>query len=185
MTETEAESNPDTMKDRHGSRATKRILRIVMGVVLAAVVLPPIVVPLCKPPWSEINCQHQDINIKTGQARYSRYLWYVKIWETIRDTPISVALGGEVIDAVDIKPWHRVNTFALGSGYSPNYRFHGTFHQTHDLGMTFQMIELEPEEKREIAENILKLWQTGKGYRSIDDSLQAVLDKRISTTEEE
>lgn len=157
MTETGAKADTELTHGTRKRSAVKKRLRILAGVVLIAVVLPPIVVPFCKRPWSEINCQHQDINIKAGQVRYSRYLWYVKISEAVKDSPISVALGGDVINVADIEPWHRVYTFTTGSGYSPNYRFHGALHQAREIELMAELNELGPEKKRLIAENVLKL----------------------------
>ena len=65
----------------------KKRKTIIILISLLAVVLLPLVVPLFVP-WSEINCRHQDINIKTGQARFSRILWFIKISEHVKDTPL-------------------------------------------------------------------------------------------------
>lgn len=183
MTETEAKSDPEIMKDKHKSLTTKKILCIVVGVVLAAALLPPIVVPLGKP-WTEINCRHQDINIKTGQARYSRYLWFVKISEEIKDTPISVVLEGKMVDVANVRPWHRVNTFSPGQRHSPHYNFHGAFSQAHKMETLFELIKSDREERREIAGNTLKLWQTERSYFPVDDYLQAVLERGMNLSEQ-
>ncbi len=181
MTEAEAKSEMELTRGSNKS-AERRTLYIVIGVVLAIVVLP-LVVPGFKP-WTEINCRHQDINIKTGQARYSRYLWYVKTSEVVKDTPISVALGGKVIDVAEIEPWFRVNTFSPGLRHSPHYAYHGALSQARQMEEIAVVAELSSEEKREIAENILKLWQTGKGYFPVDDYLQTVFEERMNLSDQ-
>lgn len=174
MTEAETKSDTGLTQGPNRRSKAKKRLYIAVGVVLAIAVLPPIVVPMAKP-WTEINCRHQDINIKTGQARYSRYLWYVKISEVVKDTPISVALGGKVMDVADVEPWRRVNTFSPGLRHSPHYHYHGALHQARELDLISELNELGTEEKREIAENILELWQTERGYFPVNDYLQTVL----------
>jgi len=65
----------------------KKILWFALGAILACLILPPVVVPVFVP-WSEINCRHDDINIKTGQGRYSRYIWFVKVSEKVIETQL-------------------------------------------------------------------------------------------------
>jgi hypothetical protein len=121
------------------------------------------VVPFVKP-WSPINCRHQEINIKTGQARYSRHLWYVKVSERVEDTILSKVLGGESVDVADIAPWHTVNTFSPGLHYSPHYRFHAALFQASEIGLLFETLEPDAERKKQIVRNILTLWQTHGDY---------------------
>lgn len=183
MTETKAKVDPETVQNERRSLITKKRLCIVLGIVLAGVVLPPVVVPFSKP-WTQINCRHEDINIKTGQARYSRYLWFVKISEEIEDTPISVALGGKVIDVADIRPWHHVNTFSPGLRHSPHYSLHGALVQADQMDKIAILAQLGPDEKRDMAENILKLWQEGKGDLPVDDYLQTILEESTKISEQ-
>lgn len=53
-------------------------LWISIGAVAAAALLAPVVVPLLVP-WTSINCVHEEISVRTGQARYTRYLWFVAV----------------------------------------------------------------------------------------------------------
>lgn len=115
-------------------------------------------------PWSEFNCRHQDINIKNGKARYTRYLFFIKISEEIKDTPLSLALQGKTVDLKKSdKEWHHVNTFSLGVRNSPHYIFHSALLQTEQLKSLALFLNLNSGEQKKIAENILKLWQeTGR-----------------------
>ncbi|MHC4170370.1 MAG: hypothetical protein ACYSWQ_25795 [Planctomycetota bacterium] len=182
MTETEPEIGQGIVQSKRKGLITRKRLCIVLGVALAGVVLPPVVVPFFKP-WTQINCRHEDINIKTGQARYSRYLWFVKISEEIVDTPISVALGGEVIDVANIRPWHHVNTFSPGLRHSPHYSLHGALVQADQMEKVALLAQLGSDEKRDMAENILKLWQEGKGDFPADDYLQTVVEESTRISE--
>ncbi len=140
----------------------KRVLIIVV-LLGACVILLPFVVPVFAP-WSAINCSHQDINIKTGQARFSRYIWYICVHEEVVDTPLSIALQGKEVNVADIEPWHRANTFFPGVHHSPHYCFHAALNQAKYAGDIFELTNATPDRKREIAETILKLWQQNGSY---------------------
>lgn len=128
-------------------------LWILIGVFVAVLLLAPLVVPIFVP-WSGINCQHQDINIKTGQASYSRSLWFVMISERIKDTPLSRALQGETVDVANINAWHRVNTFSPGIRHLPHYKFHSALYQARQMEMTTSMLELSPRaQERDCKDN--------------------------------
>lgn len=135
----------------------------VIGVVVTSILLAPLIVPIFQP-WSEINCEHQEINIKTGQSRYSRSLWFIRISERIEDTILSLALQGEIVDVSDIEAWHRVNTFSPGLHHSPHYAFHGAFAQAHEVGMLRDMYKLDSASTRDIARQVLVEWQANRSY---------------------
>ena len=145
---------------------------LVIAVCAGMVLLAPLAVPVFIP-WSDINSLHQDINIKTGQARYSRSVWFITVSETIEETPISAALGGESVDVADIEGWHRVNTFSPGVvHHSPHYRFHSALHQTEDLNLILEMLQPSAEQRREIAKTLFTLWQTSGCDSGADEYLK-------------
>ena len=154
-------------------------LWIAIGVVVAVLLLTPVAAPIFIP-WSSINCEHQDINIKTGQARYSRYLWFLKISERIEDTPLSLALQGDTVDVANIEAWQRVNTFSPGIRHSPHYKFHSALAQAHQMEMLESFRELTPERKKQIATDILTAWQQSGSDSSARDLIRK-LDKEESS----
>ena len=182
VTETEAEVGPDIVQNKRRCLMAKKRLCVALGVVLAGVLLGPSV-PSVFHRWPELCCRYGDINIKTGQARYVRYLGFVKISEEVEDTPVSLALEGKTIDVADIKPWHRVHTSSPGV-ISPHYRFHGALHQANELNIISALNELDPDKKREIAEGILNLWQTEGSYFSVGPYLQTVFEKGMDISEQ-
>jgi hypothetical protein len=137
---------------------------------VAGLFLPPLVAPLVAP-WSEMNCRHEEINIKTGQARYSRYLWFVKVAERVEDTPLSLALQGETVDVKSVPAWERVNTFSRGTHHSPHYRYHAALWQANQMKMIASMRELTSQQKREIARDILTTWQKSGNYHGVNKLL--------------
>ena len=141
--------------------------RLLIAIIPAAILIAgPWVVPRLVP-WSAIHCRDQEINIKTGQARYSRYLWYIKVSERAEDTILSKVLGGESVDVADIVPWHMVNRFSPGLHHSPHYRFHGALSQTRQIELLFQLLEPDVQRKKQIVQNLLTLWQThGSDYEA-------------------
>jgi hypothetical protein len=158
---------------------------------LFIVAIPVVVLlagPLVFPPWaawSAMNCRDQEINIKTGQARYSRYLWYIKISERVEDTTLSKILGGESVHAADIAPWHMVNRFSPGRHYSPHYRFHGALHQAAEVELLFEMLEPDGTRKKQIVRDLLTLWQANGNYfgarrylATLSEEANEVLEKK-------
>ena len=154
-------------------------LWILIGVIATSLILAPLVAPIFVP-WSGINCRHEDINIKTGQARYSRSLWFLRISQRINDTPLSRAMQGETVDVADINAWQRVNTFSPGVRYSPHYIFHSALHQAHQMEMIATMLELTPARKKEIAKTILKAWQQSGCDSGADEFINKLLQEKIS-----
>lgn len=138
---------------------------------LALMILPPLVVPVLTP-WSEMNCENQEINIKTGQARYSRSLWFVKISERVEDTALSHALNGETVNVAETEVWHRVNTFSPGVRHSPHYRYHGALSQAKEFGTLQQVYGLNKVDAARFAREVLITWQTNGSYFAADKVLQ-------------
>ena len=114
--------------------------RLLIAIVPIVVLLAgPWVIPTLTP-WAAVNVHHEEINIKTGRARCSHRLWYIKVSERIEDTLFSKVLAGEAVDVANIEPWHMVNTFSPGRRYSPNYAFHGALAQaTYDRDSLFEI----------------------------------------------
>jgi hypothetical protein len=136
---------------------------IIIALVLAVLLLVPFVVSLFFQ-WSEICCEHQDINIKTGQARYTYYIWFMSVSQRIEETPLSVALQGETVNISGIEAWHRANTFSPGVPHSPHYRFHGALYQAQEVKTLQSLYSLSHSDLYAIAKQILVEWQTDESY---------------------
>ena len=152
---------------------------VIGAIVVAGMLLGPFIVPVFVP-WSGINCEHHDINIKTGQARYSRYLWFVKVSEAVKETPLSAALEGEIVDVADIEPWQRVSTFSPGLRHSPHYTFHDALRQAGQMDVICTLLEPTPEQQRQIAETILTLWQQTGQDTGADKYIQKLIDEEAA-----
>jgi len=143
----------------------------------------PLLVPLIYP-WTAINVRHQDINIKTGHARFSRYVWFIRVSRRTEDTPISTALAGKTVDVAPVKSWHRVNTLSPGVPNSPHYVFHGALHQAYELGSLFKMGDLPQTSRADIAASVLTMWQTNGSYfaagQYIQDQMMKTMESRTN-----
>ncbi len=120
-------------------------------------------------PWTRFNCQNQDVDIKTGKLRFTRYILFCKITEKVTDSPVSKVLPPECLSGV--KPeWYAVNTFSPGIKYSPRYIFHRAIHQMYELKNLWEMAEgegvaISNEIKQRTAIHLLALWQySGDDY---------------------
>jgi hypothetical protein len=157
--------------------------RLLIAIIPVAIMIAgPWAVP-CLVPWSAINCRDQEINIKTGQARYSRYLWYIRISARVEDTVLSKVLNGKSVDVTEIVPWHMVNRFSPGLHHSPHYRFHGAFGQAREVELLFEMLEPDAQRKEQIVQDLLKLWQTTGSYHGAEPYLMALSDEVSSIFE--
>jgi hypothetical protein len=136
--------------------------------VLALVALIREFWPICPPPFPTWNCETQEINIKTGQARYRRYRFFVKIRDETKDTVLSKAIA-EPVSVTDIEAWHTVNQFAPPSfQISPHYRFHGALSQVEDVEMLQTTYALGKSNVAIIARQLLTGWQTNGNYFAAD-----------------
>jgi hypothetical protein len=120
--------------------------------------------PMCPPPFPTWDCETQEINIKTGQARYRYYRFFVKIRDSTKDTILSKFIL-KPVDVADIKEWHTVNQFAPPSfRISPHYRFHGALHQVQEVEILQKVYVLSDSNLTSIARQLLIEWQTNGTY---------------------
>lgn len=137
--------------------------------LLAAILLIVVVIPFFLP-WSPLNCWHEDVDITTGRIRRQWILLFVKVSESIEETPVSeIVLRGQFSPAAP--QWHRVNTFSPGVHYSPHYRYHSAVHQIEQLVNLWQMpppLSFPAELKEPTARHVLALWQEGSDDRASD-----------------
>jgi hypothetical protein len=154
-------------------RKTRRIIAactFLIGVVLALVFVVPIFHP-----WTELNCRHQDVDIKTGRLRFQRYLLFCKVSERIEESSLSRVLPPSVL--ADTKPeWQRVNTFSPGTLNSPHYIFHGAISQIHDLKLWWDVAEVPDSIRQKTALHVLAIWQYAGDYFLADRYIYALAD---------
>lgn len=92
---------------------------IFTGFLIVGFLIFPFIAPMFGFVWSEINCQYQTINIKTGKALQTDYYWYMKVSEEVKPTPLSRALKGKRVDVADTGEW---KTVKLSVFFSQCYR---------------------------------------------------------------
>jgi len=96
---------------------------------------------------------------------------------------VSRALKGKTIDVADVEPWHRAYTISP-LVRSPCYRYNSALGQARQIEFIEELIGPSPEEKRLIAENIIKLWQTDRGCGEANDYLHSVLNEGMNISEQ-
>jgi hypothetical protein len=140
-----------------------------LAVILLAVTFVPFFFQ-----WSPLNCWHEDVDITTGRIRRQWILLFVKVNESIEETPLSeVVLRGQPPPRTP--QWQRVNTFSPGIHYSPHYRYHGAGHQIRTLAELWNLPaphDFPPELKESTARHVLALWQEGSDHRAGDYIMQ-------------
>jgi hypothetical protein len=111
-------------------------------------------------PWSGLNCWTSEIDVYSGQRRYTRYLYWIPTQTSIYDTAITKELTPENLKGLPTK-WYLVNTGSPQIHHSPHYRYHGAWEQIRDLEDLWKRTGATKESRRFTAIQILRLWQTG------------------------
>lgn len=155
----------------------KKALRWVFILLVTLAFFPPIYSYF--DPWTRICCATDEINIQTGHSRHSKYYWFIRYSREIRDTPISLAIGSTA-PFEDESTWRTVNTLSPGHGNSPHYAFHGALGQAHNFEQIASLRNWNPERRREVAAQILNLWQTTSTDRAVDAYLNGIIQKELA-----
>jgi len=163
------------MADKKPRRRWRRLLTIFVAVPIAAVVADLLFGLIGFFQWSPLNCWHEDMDIRTGRIRYTRYLFRCKVNERVMDSELTKALPPDAVECVE-PDWHRVNTFSPGVHYSPHYRYHGAIHTIRMLKDAWERASFSAEARRRCAETVLELWQSDGGYHMAKRYALAVLD---------
>jgi hypothetical protein len=122
--------------------------------------------------WSTLNCLHEDIDINSGQIRRQRFLAGICVKDSVEESYLSRLVSDSV--AGQPPEWRRVNTFSPLVNYSPHYRYHGAIFQVHEVEWLCQVGSFTPAAERQMAVDVLSLWQLGKGYHPVDDYLYEI-----------
>jgi hypothetical protein len=125
--------------------------------------------------WSELNCWHQDVDIRSGRYRYQRYVLWCKVAEREEDTFLSrvyrKSFGGSPEPV-----WVRVNTFCPSSPHvSPQYAYHGALAQISLLEEILKLHGVTPEAEKAMVQAVLLLWQQDNGDGLATRYLRAIL----------
>jgi hypothetical protein len=102
----------------------------------------------------------QEINVRTGKWRISRGHKDAMTFEPLQNTAISKVLVEPVVANLECDEWQMVNLFTSDSpGVSPNFDFHGVLGQLECLERIFKTLGDDHERQREIARQVLTIWQ--------------------------
>jgi len=131
-------------------------------------------------PWTRFNCEYEDIDIRTGRLRLTRYVLFCRISERIEESPLSEAIPAEMVAAEDPQ-WRRVNTFTPPGRHSPHHIFHSAIGQINMLARIWEMSETETHGlpanlKQKTARHVLALWQYGDDDSLVDGYLRCLHD---------
>jgi hypothetical protein len=122
--------------------------------------------------WSPLNCQYQEVDIKSGRIRYQQYLVGLCVHERVEDTTFS-----RLVRPNDDGPpaeWHVVNTFSPLVRYSPHHRYHGAIYQIALVEGMLGLARFTPAAQQQLAKNVLQLWQHDGSYSSASAYLEKV-----------
>ncbi len=130
-------------------------------------------------PWSPINCTHHDVDIHSGRVRLTRYLFWLPVHESVKDSALTKALRPEDLAAVTPE-WHHAVTLSPGPGHSPHYIYHSAIAQVRQLELVWSLAEFTPDARRASAKRILQLWQETGGDGGVKPYLWELEDLALA-----
>ena len=122
-------------------------------------------------PWTNIQCRKEQIDVSTGMSRTQKYYWFLEYSDKTKPTYLSELLG---VDSAENPQWRIVNTFSFGRGHSPNYSFHGAFSQISKLKLMISLYNLNKDDSRTIAHQLIKLWKENQSDNKADEYLHQI-----------
>ena len=131
--------------------------------------------------WSSLNCSCEVIDISSGRIRYRRYLLGLCVYTSVEETSMSRLLSA---DGLTITPdWRLVYTLSPFVHHSPHYVYHGAGHQVRLVELTWSVYDFTPDSKRQMARDIVYLWQSLGRYYPVDDYLNELVSVLPRTQE--
>ena len=133
--------------------------------------------------WSRLNCSCEDIDINSGRIRYRRYLLGLHVHTSIAETSLSRQVSADA--GVDDPNWRCVNTFSPLVHHSPQYRYHGAISDVRLLESFWRTGRFTSSAQRQMARDILLLWQGNEGtsrtihYLNEVDSMFSGRDEKV------
>jgi hypothetical protein len=109
-------------------------------------------------PWSPLNSLVTAVDLNSGRLRHSRHLAYLKVYETVEETPLSKALRPRT----GVPDWHTTGTVSPPFvNYSPSYVYGEALPQIRDLEFIWKFYHVNTIIRMKTAQQVLGLWQSG------------------------
>jgi len=160
------------MNDASWFRRHRRFLIVSALVVFVGVAAVIVFAPSYVARWSRLNNEEQELDLNSGQSRFSRYFLYCLISQEIRPTAVSEALAGDAREPGERK-WVMVNIFQPGLRVSPHFTYHAAFAEIRALAMLWEVFEYGPGARTKTARQLLRaLRQGGRASRYVSYLLE-------------
>jgi hypothetical protein len=130
-------------------------------------------------PWSGVNCSQDDIDLSSGRIRHTRYLLWMPVARSVRDSSLTKAIPPDERSKA-IPDWRPVVTTSPGLRHSPHYQFHGAHNQIRTLEICWEWGKMTPTARVETARNVLRLWRETESYSPVEHYLEAVWEKALA-----
>ncbi len=134
--------------------------------------------------WSPLNRSCEDIDINSGRIRYRQFLLGLCVYTSVEETSMSRLVSD---DAQAIAPhWRLANMFSSPFGhYSPQYLYGGAISHVRQIEQAWNVFAFTLEAKRQMARDVLSLWQSGEGSSPVGEylnELDSMFSKRSHAT---
>jgi hypothetical protein len=143
---------------------------IIMVTVISFILIFPFVFSFIHP-WTNIQCRKEQIDTNTGISRTQKYYWFLKYSDKTEPTYPSELLG---IVSAENPHWRTVNTRSFGRRNSPHHSFHGAFAQISTLKLMISLYNINEDDSKAIARQIIKLWKENQSDRKADECLHEI-----------
>jgi hypothetical protein len=141
--------------------------KVILLAIISLILIFPFVLSFIHP-WTDIQCKKEYIDINTGISRTQNYYWFLKFSEKTKPMYLSDLLG---VDSAENPHWRTVNKFSFGHRNSPNYSFHGALGQTKKLKLLISLYNINDEDSKKIARQIIEHWKENQSDRKADEYL--------------
>lgn len=162
----------------------RHLLVVIACALFAGAAAVVIFAPGLIAPWSRLNNEEQELDLLSGRARFTRYFFYCKISQEVRETPLS-----EVLDSSHnnngTERWVKVNVFQPGGSHSPHFIYHGAFAQTRQLANYWEIDNFTPSARAKSARQLLKVWRDGGSYHAADSYFENLVELIIARNSDE
>lgn len=154
-------------------KGRRRVLRWAWRVLLGVPALLFIASLVGAFPWSPINCTNHEVDIQSGRTRFTRYLFWIPIYQSVDDSALTRALRPEDV-AANTPRWRCAVTLSPGLGHSPHYVYHSAINQIRVLEVLWSAGAFTPAARRASAKRVIQLWRDSESDEGAERYLLAI-----------
>jgi hypothetical protein len=127
--------------------------------------------------WSRVNCWTREIDINSGQTRYTRYWFWMVTKQEISPTWMSELLSEA--DENSTANWNLVVTLSPGTHHSPHYLFHGAIGELDTAQKVFEIYDIPRERRFLLAKAVRDSWNRTGRYGEAGELISQLFEEAL------